>query len=137
MANKKPSFSLKDNSPEKRKEIAKMGGIASGKSRKLKKNMREAALSALNREVTPEQAKAVAKRYDIEEDEVSARFVYISRLEELAAGGDLQAMRFLLELAGESPNQIAMKEMEKSKQAQVEDDPFSASLKSLFGGGGE
>ena len=145
MANDNNLIPLDKRDPETAKQIRSKGGKASAKAKKHKKAMNEVAKLFLNMDLSPKMQAQVIKQYgDIEEEAISNRFPLVANLYAIALDTQkytpserIAAMKFLLELAGESPNQIAMKEMEKSKQAQVEDDPFSASLKSMFGGGGE
>ena len=145
MANEQNLIPLNKRSPSEAKEIQKKGGQASAEAKKQKKAMNEVAKLFLDMDLSDENIKKIKKQYgNIDETIISQRFPFVTSLYNIAmdremytAAERMAAMRFLLELAGESPQQLAMKNAEKAKQAQVEDDPFSASLKSMFGGEGE
>ena len=145
LANEQNLIPLNKRSPSKAKEIQKKGGKASAEAKKHKKAMNEVAKLFLDMDLSDSKIEKIKKLYgNIDEEAISQRFPLVANLygiamdiENYSASERMAAMRFLLELAGESPQQLAIKNAEKARQNQIEDDPFSASLKSLFGGDGE
>lgn len=102
MANKMRN--LGDRPPEERVEIARMGGIASGESRRRSASLREAAQRILKKDkltCTPDEVLEELRAAGME-NATSAEAITISALIR-ALRGDVEAMRFIRDTAGEGP----------------------------------
>lgn len=112
---------MSERSKEEVKRIASKGGINSGKTRRKKKTMREAAQLVLNLK-SPDKIKAELKKLGIKDaDAINQTAMLISILNR-ALKGDVRAAEFMRDTAGENPQTI--NPIEAS-----EDDPITASLK--------
>lgn len=132
--------------PEKARAIQKMGGKASAqkaKERKALKNIGEIAAAFLDADtISPQAKEEYRKKYGLTDEMMSNRLPIVMRLFSTIVSKDektadaLQAAKLLIELAGESPAQLAVKEAEQKSKLQIEDDPFTKSILEMFGQGG-
>lgn len=110
-------------SSEEAKELGRKGGIASGKARRAKRDSKEAARLILDLPVSgPNESNL--KALGIDEEDFSNRVALFARAYVKAMAGDINAMRFLVEIAGETPSQMIAQErfeMEKENGAGVND----------------
>ena len=149
MGNKNPSFHFGDLPPDERKKASSKGQKKSVESRKRnteqKKEtakMREVVQTLLDCKCKPEMEKAMKERgiEDLENKTVMTnRIVIATRLLSMFMDKEnpqqsLAALKMLLDLAGESAEQVDRKEIAEVTKNTPEDDPFSKSIKELFGG---
>lgn len=102
MANKMRNLS--DRPPEERVEIARMGGIASGESRRRSASLREAAQRILKKDkfiCTPDEVLEELRAAGME-NATSAEAIAVSAVIR-ALRGDVEAMRFVRDTVGEGP----------------------------------
>lgn len=132
--------SIGDRSPEERKAIASKGGKTKAERIKRKRELSEIAKAFLDIDLNPKVMKEFKAKFNVDDEMLTNRFPLIANLYGIAMDKGntpterMAAMKMLAEFAEESPNQLAAKNAEKAKQTQIEDDPFSASLKTIFGG---
>ena len=97
---------------EEQREIAKKGGIASGKVRRRKRSMKEAAQIILNLK-PPEQFNALLEEYGIDEKDYTNLMLVMAKAAQMAANGNLKAAEFLRDTIGENPkNKLYLKRLE-------------------------
>lgn len=132
-----------DRPPEERKAIASMGGKARAEQIKHKKAMNEIAKAFLDVDLNPKTLKEIKSKFKgIDDDMLTHRFPLISNLYGIAMDKNytpserMAAIKMLVEFAGESPAQLAVKEAEQKSKLQIEDDPFTKSILEMFGQGG-
>lgn len=99
------------------REIARQGGIASGKARRRKRTMKEAAKLILGLPVNGEQAVLLAQ-YGIEEKDRTNITLIMAKAVQMAANGNLKAAEFVRDIIGESPK---MQLLEKRLEALAEE----------------
>ena len=87
---------------DEQRKIAQKGGSASGKARRRKKTMKEAAQIILRAPATAEQAELL-KKYGIEEEDCTNLMVIMGRAVQMAADGNLKAAEFVRDTLGENP----------------------------------
>lgn len=132
-------ISIGDRSEQEKKAITSKGGRASVKKKKEKMLMNEVARTFLNLEMSDKEKESIKKNYNLDDAALTKRFPLVAQLYGIintpdeSAVNRMAAMRLLIELAGESPSQLAMKESAAAQKNVIEDDPFSKSLKAMFG----
>mgnify|MGYP006926039534 CR=1 FL=1 len=99
------------------REIARQGGIASGKARRRKRTMKEAAKLILSLPANGEQAVLLAQ-YGIEEKDRTNITLIIAKAVQMAANGNIKAAEFVRDIIGESPK---MQLLEKRLEALAEE----------------
>lgn len=99
------------------REIARQGGIASGKARRRKRTMKEAAKLILGLPVNGEQTVLLAQ-YGIEEKDRTNITLIMAKAVQMAANGNLKAAEFVRDIIGESPK---MQLLEKRLEALAEE----------------
>jgi len=92
---------LRMPTPSEARANGRKGGIASGKARREKKLMREAIQQALALEVASEKTKDVLRQLGFEDNNNQAAMI-VAALNK-ALKGDIKAMEFLRDTAGEKP----------------------------------
>ncbi len=102
MSGKNNLIPMKDRTPEEQREIARKGGIASGKARRKKRTMREAAQLILNLPATEEQSR-ILEQYGIPKKDHTALTIMMAKAVQMASDGDLRAAEFVRDTIGESP----------------------------------
>lgn len=117
MANDKNLKPQNKRPKNEQREIARQGGIASGKARRQKRTMKEAAKLILSLPVNSEQA-ALLAQYGIEEKDRTNITLIIAKAVQMAANGNLKAAEFVRDIIGESPK---MQLLEKRLEALAEE----------------
>lgn len=108
---------------EEQREIAKKGGIASGKVRRRKRTMKEAAQLILNGK-PPEQFNALLEEYGIEEKDSTNLMLVMIKAAQMAANGNLKAAEFLRDTIGENPKYKLYQKRLELMEAEQEDTSF-------------
>ena len=95
--------SLGDLSPEEHAEISRRGGLASGESRRRKKNMREVARALLEAPLVDEpETEAALEALGIEKTQQGAILLAATKKSKY---GDIEAARFVRDTSGQAPAQ--------------------------------
>ena len=108
---------------EEQKEKKKKGGIASGKVRRRKRTMKEAAQLILNGK-PPEQFNAILEEYGIEEKDSTNLMLVMIKAAQMAANGNLKAAEFLRDTIGENPKYKLYQKRLELMEAEQEDTSF-------------
>lgn len=111
---------MSERTKEEVKQIASRGGINSGKARRKKKAMREAAQMVLGLK-SPEAVKKKLKELGVKSEDTINQTAMLIAVLNRAMRGDVRAAEFMRDTAGENP-QVA------SPQAEMEDDPLTKSI---------
>lgn len=99
---------------EEKRQIGIKGGIASGKVRRQKRDLRKCVQMVLNTKAHGDKTKATVKEVmGVDEDDVTNRDVMIARLTLNALSGDLNALRTLFEYSGETASEKRAEKAEK------------------------
>ena len=93
---------MNERTEEEQREIARKGGIESGKARRRKRTMKEAAQIILNAPANAEQAE-LSKKYGIAEQDCTNLMLIMAKAVQMAADGDLKAAEFVRDILGENP----------------------------------
>ena len=91
-----------ERTEEEQREIAQKGGIASGKARRRKRTMKDAAQLILQLPVSAEQA-ALLQKYGVAESDCTNLMLIMAKAVQMAADGDLKAAEFVRDILGENP----------------------------------
>lgn len=133
--NKKSMDNLKQyKKGDKRTSDAAKKGNTSPK-RKEKMRMREVCRAFLNAPIPEEQRKKWAERFDLEDEALTNRFLFIMSLMDIINDKDnpatarMQAVNQLIQYAGEDALSEQITAAQASHIAGVEDDPFTKSIK--------
>lgn len=102
MANDENLIALNERTKNEQREIAKKGGVASGKARRRKRSMKEAAQLIMNLPVKGEQDALLAK-YGIEPKDRTNSMLIMTKAVQMAANGNLKAAEFVRDTLGENP----------------------------------
>lgn len=94
--------SLGERTTEEQREIARKGGIASGKARQRKRTMKEAAQIILNAPATAEQAD-ILQKYGIAKQDCTQLMLIMVKAVQMASDGNLKAAEFVRDTLGENP----------------------------------
>lgn len=97
-------ISLGDRTTEEQRKIAQMGGIASGAVRRKKAAMRDYAqfILGIKRKVSDKTLQQL-REMGISEEEVTGQTLALMKIMDKAIAGDIKAMEFLRDTAGEKP----------------------------------
>ncbi|MDD5901886.1 MAG: hypothetical protein PUC58_00690 [Oscillospiraceae bacterium] len=93
---------MNERTEDEQREIARKGGIESGKARRRKRTMKEAAQIILKAPVNDEQAELL-KKYGIAEQDCTNLMLIMAKAVQMAADGDLKAAEFVRDILGENP----------------------------------
>lgn len=93
---------LNERTKEEQREIAAKGGKASGKARRRKRTMKEAANLIMNAPATPLQ-KEMLLQYGIDEQDCTIMTVIMVKMALMAAEGDIKAAEYVRDTLGENP----------------------------------
>lgn len=105
---------LNKRTKSEQREIAKKGGIESGKIRREKKQMKEIINDLFSKPVTNQKIIDKLKTLGYEDDEITNQIAMISSAFFKALKGDIRAMEFLRDTAGQKPkDEIAIVELPK------------------------
>lgn len=102
MKNSDNLIPLSNRTKEEQRSIAQKGGIASGKARRRKRTMKEAAQLVLGLPVTGKQDTLLAK-YGIDEKDRTNMLLLMIKAVQMATNGDLKAAEFVRDTLGENP----------------------------------
>lgn len=94
--------SLGERTTEEQREIARKGGVASGKARRRKRTMAEALQLITNTPVNTEQAK-ILQKYGFAEQDCTYLMLMMIKAVQMASEGNLKAAEFVRDTLGESP----------------------------------
>ena len=100
MTNSKNLIANSDRTPEERKEIARRGGIASGKARRRKRSMKEAADLYLSLPVADKRKFNRAARRYVDAEDIDNQMLMIIGLVDAATDGDTRAAKVIIDLVG-------------------------------------
>ena len=99
-------ISLADRTKEEQREIARQGGIASGKARKEKKLFKEQIQLLLSLPLKDEKAKKQLEKLGIDTDNIDNQMAMVIAMWQKAIKGDVQAFNTLRDTAGEKPKDL-------------------------------
>lgn len=91
-----------ERTEDEQREIAKKGGVASGKARRRKRTMKEAAELILKAPANDEQTELL-KKYGIPEQDCTNLLVIMAKAVQMASEGNLKAAKFIRDTLGENP----------------------------------
>ena len=102
VANEENLIPNEERTPSERRENARKAGIASGKARRRKRSMKEAADLFLSLPVSDKRKfnKAVRRYVDVED--IDNQMLMIMGLVDAATDGDARAARVVIDMIGES-----------------------------------
>ena len=104
-------------STEEAQEKGRAGGIASGKARRRKRAMREAADLFLSLPVTDRRKLKKLKAKGLEEEDIDQQMAMIAGLVEAAQNGDAACANVIVKLLGEAlPGTDSTDELEKAAE---------------------
>lgn len=104
-------------STEEAREKGRAGGIASGKARRRKRAMREAADLFLSLPVTDRRKLKKLKAKELEENDIDQQMAMIAGLVEAAQNGDAACANVIVKLLGEAlPGTDSTDELEKAAE---------------------
>lgn len=104
-------------STEEAREKGRAGGIASGKARRRKRAMREAADLFLSLPVTDRRKLKKLKAKELDEEDIDQQMAMIAGLVEAAQNGDAACANVIVKLLGEAaPVTDSTDELEKAAQ---------------------
>lgn len=92
-------------SKEEARERGRNGGKKSGEARRRKRDAQQAARLILNLPVSTDAMENNLKKMHIEEEDFTNRVALFARAFTQAMSGDVKAMQFIVEMAGETPDQ--------------------------------
>ena len=93
-----------ERSPSEVRENGRKGGIASGKVRRKKRDMREAAKVLLDTEVKNPRVRRKMKDNGIDDDDLTNQMAVLLSMFMSAVNGNVRAAEFLRDIAGYGPN---------------------------------
>ena len=92
---------MNERTKDEQREIASKGGKASGKARRRKRTMKDAAQLILQLPVRAEQA-ALLQKYGIPENDCTNLMLIMAKAVQMAADGNLKAAEFIRDTLGEN-----------------------------------
>lgn len=93
---------MNERTKDEQREIARKGGKESGKVRRHKRSMKEAAQLILQLPARAEQA-ALLQKYGIPENDCTNLMLVMAKAVQMAADGNLKAAEFIRDTLGENP----------------------------------
>ena len=93
---------MNERTKDEQREIAQKGVIASGKARRHKRTMKEAAQIILKAPANAEQTELLRK-YGIAEKDCTNLMVIMAKAVKMASDGNLKAAEFVRDTLGENP----------------------------------
>ena len=97
---------LNKRTKSEQREIAKKGGIESGKIRREKKQMKEIVNDLFSKPVTNQKIIDKLKTLGYKDDEITNQIAITSSAFFKALKGDIKAMEFLRDTAGQKPKAV-------------------------------
>lgn len=101
MSNEKNLIPFNKRTESEQREIAQQGGIASGKARRRKRSMKEAADYYLSLPETDRRRVNALLRDEVEPEDVDNQMSVVMGMAEAAKRGDARAANVLLKMLGE------------------------------------
>ena len=101
MANKENLIPFNERTESEQREIAKQGGIASGRARRRRRSMKEAADYYLSLPETDRRRVNALLRDEVEPEDVDNQMSVVMGMAEAAKRGDARAAGVLLKMLGE------------------------------------
>lgn len=101
MSNEKNLIPFNKRTESEQREIAQQGGIASGKARRRKRSMKEAADYYLSLPETDRRRVNALLRDEVDPEDVDNQMSVVMGMAEAAKRGDARAARVLLKMLGE------------------------------------
>lgn len=105
MSNEKNLIPFNKRTESEQREIAQQGGIASGKARRRKRSMKEAADYYLSLPETDRRRVNALLRDEVEPEDVDNQMSVVMGMAEAAKRGDVRAAGVLLKMLGEEAPQ--------------------------------
>jgi hypothetical protein len=102
VANEENLIPISERTKSEQREIQKKGGIASGKARRRKRNMKEAADLFLSLPVSDKRKFNKAARRYVDAEDIDNQMLMIIGLVDAATDGDARAAKVVIDLIGES-----------------------------------
>lgn len=118
MSNEKNLIPFNKRTESEQREIAQQGGIASGKARRRKRSMKEAADYYLSLPETDHRRVNALLRDEVEPEDVNNQMSVVMGMAEAAKRGDARAANVLLKMLGEDnpPDDTAADTLERARE---------------------
>lgn len=118
MSNEKNLIPFNKRTESEQREIAQQGGIASGKARRRKRSMKEAADYYLSLPETDRRRVNALLRDEVEPEDVDNQMSVVMGMAEAAKHGDARAANVLLKMLGEDnpPDDTAADTLERARE---------------------
>ena len=118
MSNEKNLIPFNKRTESEQREIAQQGGIASGKARRRKRSMKEAADYYLSLPETDHRRVNALLRDEVEPEDVDNQMSVVMGMAEAAKRGDARAANVLLKMLGEDnpPDDTAADTLEHARE---------------------
>ena len=118
MSNEKNLIPFNKRTESEQREIAQQGGIASGKARRRKRSMKEAADYYLSLPETDRRRVNALLRDEVEPEDVANQMSVVMGMAEAAKRGDARAANVLLKMLGEDnpPDDTAADTLERARE---------------------
>lgn len=118
MSNEKNLIPFNKRTESEQREIAQQGGIASGKARRRKRSMKEAADYYLSLPETDRRRVNALLRDEVEPEDVDNQMSVVMGMAEAAKRGDARAANVLLKMLGEDnpPDDTAADALEAARK---------------------
>lgn len=118
MSNEKNLIPFNKRTESEQREIAQQGGIASGKARRRKRSMKEAADYYLSLPETNRRRVNALLRDEVEPEDVDNQMSVVIGMAEAAKRGDARAANVLLKMLGEDnpPDDTAADTLERARE---------------------
>lgn len=118
MSNEKNLIPFNKRTESEQREIAQQGGIASGKARRRKRSMKEAADYYLSLPETDRRRVNALLRDEVDPEDVDNQMSVVMGMAEAAKHGDARAANVLLKMLGEDnpPDDTAADTLERARE---------------------
>lgn len=118
MSNEKNLIPFNKRTESEQREIAQQGGIASGKARRRKRSMKEAADYYLSLPETDRRRVNALLRDEVDQEDVDNQMSVVMGMAEAAKRGDARAANVLLKMLGEDnpPDDTAADTLERARE---------------------
>lgn len=118
MSNEKNLIPFNKRTESEQREIAQQGGIASGKARRRKRSMREAADYYLALPETDRRSVNALLRDAVDPEDIDNQMSVVMGMAEAAKRGDARAANVLLKMLGEDnpPDDTAADTLERARE---------------------
>ena len=118
MSNEKNLIPFNRRTESEQREIAQQGGIASGKARRRKRSMKEAADYYLSLPETDRRRVNALLRDEVDPEDVDNQMSVVMGMAEAAKRGDARAANVLLKMLGEDnpPDDTAADTLERARE---------------------